>query len=87
MKYFFVLGSNPTLSIAEISAFFGLRDNNDQALELKSGVLIFATAVKIDVSSVMISWAARSKSGRLQTASRSPGPKMPYPRSFRPFFP
>ena len=28
MRYFFILGNNPTLSIAEISAVFGLNDNS-----------------------------------------------------------
>ena len=42
MKYFFILGNNPTLSVAELSAMFGLNKNEDMRL-LVSGVFTLKT--------------------------------------------
>ena len=43
MKYFFVLGRNPTLSVAEIASFMGKIDPNFLALDASSEALVIET--------------------------------------------
>lgn len=49
MKYFFVLGNNPTLSTAEISAVFP----ENQSLTLIDSILVLETSEKIDAEQVI----------------------------------
>jgi len=47
MQYFFILGNNPTLSLAEISAVFGL-DDNSKAEILSSEIFLLETENNFD---------------------------------------
>ncbi len=51
MKYFFVLGNNPTLSIAELSVFLNLENKN--AYVVNKNILIVESEIKYDCSDII----------------------------------
>lgn len=59
MKYFFILGNNPSLSIAEISAFFGLnntkkpQNNQIKSILLNEAVFILETNQEINAKELI----------------------------------
>ncbi len=54
MNYFFILGNNPTLSIAEISAVFGLnKKNNKFKFWLQNNIFIMETNKKIEAPALI----------------------------------
>jgi tRNA G10 N-methylase Trm11 len=65
MKYFFILGSNPTLSAAELSAFFGADGDAMGAMALKSGVLIFSAKKRIEAAAVIDKLGGTIKIGEI----------------------
>jgi len=75
VKYFFVLGSNLTLSIAEISAFFGADADRAGAISLKSGVLIFSAEKKIDADAVIKRLGGTVKIGKITAEISSVWPE------------
>lgn len=60
MRYFFILGSNPTLSIAELSAFFGL---SDKASKSPRGLLEAGNVFIIDTEQAINAEQAIKKLG------------------------
>ena len=70
MKYFFILGNNPTLSIAEISAIFGLTKNavgTEQCSvpTLMENVLILETKEKFDAQNLIKKLGGTIKIGEI----------------------
>lgn len=71
MKYFFVLGNNPTLSVAEISAVFGLAQNKDTKCPVghlvSKDVFILETKQEIDAQSLIKRLGGTIKIGEIKS--------------------
>ena len=68
MKYFFVLGSNPTVSIAEILAVLG--DKQPEIAELSPQVLIIYSPAELDTANLMTRLGGVIKVGELDETPR-----------------
>lgn len=65
MKYFFILGRNPTLSSAEIAAILELSKLKVTFLEISSKAVIFETVEEIDISNIMTRLGGTIKAGKI----------------------
>jgi tRNA G10 N-methylase Trm11 len=71
MKYFFVLGSNPTLSLAEISAVFDLKQGKPDNIIFLENVLILNTEKEFDATALIARLGGTIKIGLIEFESEN----------------
>ena len=76
MEYFFVLGNNPTLSIAELSAVFSLNKNNKKIIFASDKIIVLRLDQKINAKSLIKKMGGIIKIGVIEkTIDTKPGAK------------
>lgn len=70
MQYFFILGNNPTLSIAELSAVFGLKDYQSTGQIIGNNIFILKTDKIINASELIKKLGGVIKIGLIKSTSK-----------------
>jgi len=71
MQYFFVLGSNPTLSLAELSAVFNLNQEKKENIILLENILILETKNEFDATKLIAKLGGTIKIGVIDFESEN----------------